>query len=415
MLILAKHFRHLVNAIVFLVYASTLQADTLLKQGDRMVFLGDSITEQRIHTRYVMNYFALRYPDKKITFRNAGWTGDTATGALNRLDRDVLSLKPNMVSICFGMNDGCCGAFQKESYTRYIDSMTSLIHTLKEAGVQVVLLTAGCVDPDRKSWIPDEKLKIYNPTLTMYAQGIKLLAAREGLPVYDINALMINVQTQAKRDDSDFTMIPDSVHPSPPGQALMAYGLLKTLSCNEQPSGLTIEADKKHISPDRCKVSDIRITRNMLEFTRTDNALPAWFDPEAKTVFKYCPITEELNRYPLKITGLKRGTWRLTVDGIETGEFTSDELAEGINLAESPGPWRNLGEEVNKLSSEQESLYYTRWRKVSLQTPSPATAEEIKIQKHKLEELDKSIKEKEADRIKSVSNRTWHWMLEFVK
>ena len=60
---------------------SVAKADPPLKSGDRVVFLGDSITEQKIHTRYVMNYFTLRYPGLDVTFRNAGMGGDSAGAA----------------------------------------------------------------------------------------------------------------------------------------------------------------------------------------------------------------------------------------------------------------------------------------------------------------------------------------------
>lgn len=373
-----------------------------------MVFLGDSITEQRIHTRYVMNYFALRYPDAKITFRNAGWGGDTAMGALRRLERDVLSLKPDVVSICFGMNDACCGAFDKAAYARYINSMTDLVRTIRAAGARVVLLTPGCVDPDQKSWVPVEKLSIYNPTLSRFAQGTKLLAEREHVPVYDINKLMMDVQDRAKRDDPAFTMIPDSVHPSWPGQALMAYGLLKALGCDEQASSLTIDAARRRVSCDRCKVTGLKASADSVTFSRTDNALPTWFDPQAEAIFRYCPIVDELNLYTFRVTGLQAGKWSLSVEGTSVGEFTADELAAGVNLARYPGPWRKLGEDVNKLCFEQERLYFTRWREVQLaETPPDKEAE----RQAKLSELDRQIAEKEQTRYSAVASRAWLWTL----
>jgi len=85
-------------AAVLMLLAAQASNAGLVSPGDRVVFLGDSITEQRMHTRYVMNYFALRYPGYSITFRNAGWTGDSAGNGLARLERDVLSLKPDVVT-----------------------------------------------------------------------------------------------------------------------------------------------------------------------------------------------------------------------------------------------------------------------------------------------------------------------------
>ena len=171
-----------------------------------MVFYGDSITEQLQYTRYVMNYYALRYPDLRISFRNAGWSGDSAPGGLERLQRDVLSLKPALVSICFGMNDGGYRAFDQRLYDEYMQGMTGLVKQLKQAGVKVVLLTPGVVDEDIEN-------KGYNATLARFGDGVKELAAKDRVPVYDLHALMLDVQTQAKRDNPKFTMIPDSVHP----------------------------------------------------------------------------------------------------------------------------------------------------------------------------------------------------------
>ncbi len=391
-----------------LLSGNALLAKPLLKAGDRMVFLGDSITEQRLHTRYVMNYFALRYPDAKITFRNAGWSGDTASGGLERLDRDVLSLKPDVVSICFGMNDGHALPFRMDNYKAFMDGMTGLIRRLKAAGVQVVLLTPGCVDPYRKSWLAPEKLSVYNSTLVHFARGARLLAARENVPIYDIYTLMLDVQRRAQADDPAFTMIPDGVHPSPPGQAIMAYGMLKALGCDEQPSSLTIAADKARATTDRCSVSGLRVCADSVSFTRTDDALPAYFPPEAEVIFKYCPIPDELNRYMFKVTGLKPGTWKLTVGGAEVGSFSAEALASGVNLSVYDGPWKKLGAQVSDLCSQQENLYFTRWREVSLKTPPP---EGLAEQTAKLADLDRQIAEKEAARAKAVSQRTWRWSL----
>src|SRR3954467_494109 len=50
----------------------------LIHDGDRVVFLGDSITEQRLYTTYIEGYTLARHPDWKLIFRNVGWGGDTA-------------------------------------------------------------------------------------------------------------------------------------------------------------------------------------------------------------------------------------------------------------------------------------------------------------------------------------------------
>lgn len=364
----------------------------------RSRFLG--ITEQRIYTRYVMNYFTLRYPGADITFRNAGWGGDSAPGGLGRLQRDVLALKPNVVSICFGMNDGGYGAFDRAGYEKYMTGMTGLVAELKKAGVKVVLLTPGCVHSSR--------LASYNDTLALFAKGVKYLAARENLPVYDIRTLMLDIQNRALALDPKFTMIPDSVHPNNSGHAVMAYGLLKAMGCDEQPSGLKIDARNGSVRADRCKVSGLKISADSVSFTRTDAALPTSFDSDASATFAFFPVVHELDYYPLSVVGLKAGNWKLAVQGIDVGTFSANDLATGVNLATMPGPWQTLGEKVNQISREQEELYFKRWRQISLgDAPKGGEVERQAL----LKDMDKSIQAKEQARIEVTAHRDWQWTL----
>jgi hypothetical protein len=52
--------------------AGLAEAAAPWKSGDRVVFLGDSITEQNLYTRYVEQYLLCRYPGLKLAFFNAG-------------------------------------------------------------------------------------------------------------------------------------------------------------------------------------------------------------------------------------------------------------------------------------------------------------------------------------------------------
>src|SRR5580765_2310067 len=122
--------------VLFLTFSlslvlSGIAGDFLIRNGDRVVFLGDSITEQRLYTTYIEAYVLTRHPQWHLTFRNVGWGGDTAwlrqrahpdeaklfaadeaaqqkmvDDSVGRgLERDVLPLKPTAVTIDFGMND----------------------------------------------------------------------------------------------------------------------------------------------------------------------------------------------------------------------------------------------------------------------------------------------------------------------
>src|ERR1035437_3616727 len=109
--------RCLVPLIIILLFAVPVSAQTAgdsslaLRDGDRVVFYGDSITAQRLYTRFAEDLMVLRYPKQRISFFNAGVSGDTVEGGQDgdmetRLKRDVLPLHPTVVTIMLGMNDG---------------------------------------------------------------------------------------------------------------------------------------------------------------------------------------------------------------------------------------------------------------------------------------------------------------------
>src|SRR3954469_13447309 len=109
------------------------------QKNDRVVFLGDSITEQQLYTNYAETYLATRFPEMKLTFFNAGWGGDTAPGGLNRLRRDVLDLKPTVVTICYGMNDAGYVFPDAGIAGRFREALLELVKKVRASGARVIL------------------------------------------------------------------------------------------------------------------------------------------------------------------------------------------------------------------------------------------------------------------------------------
>lgn len=45
------------------------------------------------------------YPEVPVNIVNAGISGDCAEGGLKRLERDVLSYNPDLIVVCYGLNE----------------------------------------------------------------------------------------------------------------------------------------------------------------------------------------------------------------------------------------------------------------------------------------------------------------------
>src|SRR6478735_12474857 len=89
-----------------------------LQAGDFLAVCGDSITEQKLYSRFIEEYLLMCGPQPKLRIMQLGWNGETSWGFLGKMPTEALRFDPSAVTICFGMNDG--GYAQVETnYDRY--------------------------------------------------------------------------------------------------------------------------------------------------------------------------------------------------------------------------------------------------------------------------------------------------------
>ncbi|HIM30545.1 MAG TPA: hypothetical protein EYG57_13485, partial [Planctomycetes bacterium] len=113
-----------------------------------VVMLGDSTTDggmPQAVQKQLEKLIASEHQRPKVI--NAGKGGDNATNALERLEKDVLAHKPDIVTVSFGLNDvyWCKPDEFKASLTR-------IIGTLQDANIQVLLLTSTPFNNERHGW-----------------------------------------------------------------------------------------------------------------------------------------------------------------------------------------------------------------------------------------------------------------------
>src|SRR5579871_2028059 len=139
------------SLVTFLLVSAPLAAadndeDFFFRKGDRIVFLGDSITEQYQYSTDIELYLTTRFPDGGMTFINAGIGGDTANGGARRFDEHVLAEKPTALTIDFGMNDAGYGKFNPDANKLYVAKTTAMLEAAKAAGARVALCSPNAVD-----------------------------------------------------------------------------------------------------------------------------------------------------------------------------------------------------------------------------------------------------------------------------
>src|SRR5437588_8978255 len=127
-----------VFALLLLAATALAQGDFYLKDGDRVVFYGDSITDQRLYTTFAETYVITRFPKLDVSFVHSGWGGDRVTGGGGgpidlRMRRDVFAYKPTVMTIMLGMNDGSYRAFDEKIFDTYAKGYQHIIDSVKEA------------------------------------------------------------------------------------------------------------------------------------------------------------------------------------------------------------------------------------------------------------------------------------------
>src|SRR6476659_4534630 len=135
--------------LVVATLPAIVRADFAIRDGDTVVFLGDSITAARTYGKTIENYTLLRYPERKVHFINAGWGGDTAAGGLARLQRDVFDKGATILTVAYGINDiGWGGKADPEHRQKYLDSIKGIVEACKAHHVRVFICSAAVTGAD---------------------------------------------------------------------------------------------------------------------------------------------------------------------------------------------------------------------------------------------------------------------------
>ena len=368
-----------------------------LNDGDRVVFYGDSITDQRLYTTFTETYVVTRFPQLNVQFVHSGWGGDRVTGGGGgpidtRLQRDVFAYKPTVMTIMLGMNDGSYRAFDQGIFDQYSKGYEHIIESVKKAvpGIRLTLVQPSPFDDVTQ---PPRFEGGYNSVLVRYSQFVKELAQREHLAVADLNAPVVATLEKAKATDADMAkkIIPDRVHPGASGHLLMAAALLKAWNAPATVTAVEIDAAAKRTTrAESTKVSELK-AGSELSWTQTDAALPMPIDLSDSVMalaVNSSDFTQTLNQQRLKVTGLTAARHAIKIDGAEVGSFTKEQLAEGINLAVLPTPMFKQAADVHKLTLQHNNVHFTRWRQVQVPLATDKTPGVQKALAESLSALD---------------------------
>jgi beta-1,2-mannosidase len=343
-----------------------------LKGGDTVVFYGDSITEQNLYNQYVELYTAVRFPHLRIHFYGAGVGGDRVTGGGGgpidqRLERDVYSEKPTVVTVMLGMNDGSYRATTPEIENTYVKGYEHLIESIHEHAPAARITLLG-PSPYDDVTAPVTFPVGYNAVMLHFADLDKDLAEKYGATFTNLNPPVVAAIEKAQTMDPQIAklLLPDRVHPDPIAHWIMAETLLKGWNAPALVSSVTIDAAAgKVIDTQNALVEPVAGDNGTLHWTETENGLPLPLLSSNATqalLLKLTDIQAALNQEPLRVIGLDAGQYKLTIDKDVIGTFSAAALANGINLADYQTPMRQQAQRVSWLVRDRDEAHYIHLR-----------------------------------------------------
>jgi lysophospholipase L1-like esterase len=362
---------------LFLALTTGLKAEGpfAIREGDRIVFYGDSITDQRLYTTFVETYIVTRFPALNVSFVHSGWGGDRVTGGGggpidHRLERDVFAYKPTVVTVMLGMNDASYRAFDQKIFDVYSKGYEHLVQSLKSnvPGVRITLIQPSPYDDVTQKPTFEGG---YNQVLIRYGEFVKNLADKEGAAVADLNTSVVAVVKKAAEINSTGArdLIRDRIHPGPAGQLLMAEALLK--AWNAPPVVASVELDAasaKIVKEENTKLDNLQVNGTM-SWTQHDLALPMPIDLKNSGIelaVKASDVEQALNQETLKVQGALASKYALKIDGEDITDVTREQLAAGLNLAELDTPMSRQARSVHNLTLQHNNLHYQRWRTIQV-------------------------------------------------
>lgn len=312
-------------------------ADPVLQKGDRLAIVGDSITEQKLYSKFIETYILACMPQLEVQCLQFGWGGERAPGFANRMDNDLVPWKPDVVTTCYGMNDGEYREYEERIGRTYEEGMRRIIDRMKEIGAQVVVGSPGVVDSQTWASREPDRDKVYNDNLN-HLRGIARDLAREnGFPFADVFGAMMHAMAEAKETYGDDYHVGggDGIHPASNGHLTMAYAFLKGLGFDgdlgtvvvDMKSGEARAENGHRVLESAGGTVGLESTRYPFCFYGEDK------DPNGtRSILPFVPFNQDLNRFTLRVDGLTSAQAEVTW-GETSKTFTREQLTQGINLA----------------------------------------------------------------------------------
>ncbi len=356
--------RSVVIACLMLACAIGRAQTLALHDGDRVAFYGDSITAQRLYTRFVEDFVLTRYPQLHVTFWNAGVPGDTVNGGYTgdrktRLARDLFPQQSTVITVMLGMNDGYYMPFNPKYLGIFEDGYRDLIHTIQtqDPAARITLISTTPYDEVTHG----TEFAHYSEAVARNAQFAREFATASHFAFADFHQAVSNLLDSGRQINASLAalLVPDRIHPSQAAHWVMAAQLARAWGVSSVVSSVQLDALRARVlSTENAQVTGLASKDGSLTWTQLENALPLPL-PLNDGMTQFVLANSDLaamDKQMLRIDNLPAERYTLKIDDRVIGSFTRAQLASGVNLALLPTPMEDQARDVDGIEETRARL-----------------------------------------------------------
>lgn len=325
-------------------------APFVLKNGERVVFLGNSLFENDFQYGYLELALTTRWPDRDVTFRNLGWTGDNVYGIARStitnpptgyelLMQHLTKAAPTLVFIGYGGIEAQEG---ESGMASFVEGLTKLLDKTDQLGARAVLLSPIPVLSAESA----ESMVRQNALLETYASAIGKLASARGKRYIDLFKPMQAISNKAALTDN-------GIHLNEAGYYQLATLLEQNLGFGPRYKPTTIALGRNTAQvTGPARVREGGTAGDNLTFTLDEGYLPLPRPADDKGLADSGPV--------LTITGLKKGFYTLTADQAPLITASAKEWEAGVAL--NQGGVFTQARELQQMILKKNDLFYFQYR-----------------------------------------------------
>jgi len=220
----------------------TLMMTSCISSNKKIVFLGDSITQNAvINSEDFKGFISLlgENVDQNTELIGKGIGGDKVSDLLTRYRDDVIKLNPDIVFIYIGIND----VWHKYDYGTgtdidlYENGLRQIITDLKENGVEVILCTPTVIGENNGEFTlvnqfkDIETMETMNNDLDDYSDVIRKLSREFDTKLLDLRKIFMQyISENNPENKSKGVLTTDGVHLNNLGSKLIADEMIRFIN-----------------------------------------------------------------------------------------------------------------------------------------------------------------------------------------